>query len=86
MRKNEAKRLAKSIGESLDKLRKEFIDPETKEEECGWLKREPTEQEIDDTCLSFDHSFGLLPKEDKKKIRFYAKEWLHSWKKTYDVY
>lgn len=33
---------------------------------------------INNVCLSYDHSFGLMTEEEQKKIRFECKEWMRA--------
>lgn len=33
---------------------------------------------IDNVCLSYNHSFGLMSEEDKQKVRFECKEWMRA--------
>lgn len=46
----------------------------------GWEK--PTEEDIYNACVSFDHSYGFMDEENKKRLRFDAKEWLRAWRHT----
>jgi len=46
------------------------------------LIREPTEAEVEDACLCFDHSFGLMSKSEQDMLKFTAKEWLRAWYKV----
>jgi hypothetical protein len=48
------------------------------------INLEPTISEINDACLSYRHDFGLLSEDEKKKLRFIAKEWLIAWGKVFD--
>lgn len=41
----------------------------------------PTDDEVNSACLSYDHSFGLMNKEDQDALRWQAREWLHAWRK-----
>jgi len=40
-----------------------------------------TPQQIDSACLSYRHDFGLMPEEDRNRLRFQAREWLIAWLK-----
>lgn len=42
---------------------------------------QPTDAEINSACFSYRHDYGLLSEDEKKRIRFQAKEWLHVWRK-----
>ena len=44
---------------------------------------EPSDETIDSVCLSYNHSFGLMSKEEQDLLRFKAKEWLHAWRKEF---
>lgn len=47
------------------------------------LSKMPSDTEVNDACMLFNHSFGLMNKEDQDYLRGAAKEWLHAWKKVY---
>ncbi len=44
-------------------------------------KLDPTDQQINSACLSYDHAFGLMSESQQEKMRFSAKEWLRAWQK-----
>lgn len=46
----------------------------------------PTKEQIDSVCMSYNHSFGLLEKEEQDRLRFQAKEWLYAWYKEFFEY
>ena len=46
---------------------------------------EPTPQQVNSACLSYDHSFGLMDEDQKERLRNQAKKWLHAWKKELDL-
>jgi len=46
------------------------------------LERSPTEAEIASACLYYDHSFGLMDAEQRRRLAWEAAEWLHSWRKV----
>lgn len=46
--------------------------------------REPTQREVDEACMNYDHSFGLMSIADANKLRFSAREWLRAWQKVED--
>ena len=33
---------------------------------------------VDSICLTYRHDFGLLREEEKNKVRFECREWLHA--------
>lgn len=41
----------------------------------------PTAQQINSACLSYDHAFGLMSKDEQERMRFQATEWLRAWQK-----
>lgn len=46
------------------------------------LERDPTDKEIASACMYYDHSYGLMDEDERKRIVWMATEWLHSWKKV----
>ncbi len=36
---------------------------------------------INEVCLNFNHSFGLMTYPERRQLMFEAKEWLHAWQK-----
>lgn len=44
----------------------------------------PSPLEIYNTCLSFRHDFGLLPKEEQLKTHNEALWWYEAWQKTFE--
>lgn len=42
---------------------------------------EPTNKQVDSACLSYRHDFGLLTEDERKQVRFEAREWLRAWLK-----
>lgn len=48
---------------------------------CKERPPEPTEQQINSACLSYDHSFGLMATATQEELRQQAKEWLQAWQK-----
>lgn len=40
-----------------------------------------TETQINSACMSYRHDFGLLDQEERDRVRWEAKEWLHAWLK-----
>lgn len=44
-------------------------------------KLHPTAQQINSACLSYDHAFGLMSKDEQERMRFQATEWLRAWQK-----
>ena len=41
----------------------------------------PTSDSVDSVCLSFNHSFGLMNRDEKQRCRYEATMWLHAWVK-----
>ena len=39
---------------------------------------------IDNVCLSYDHSFGLMNEKDKSYLRFQCKEWMRAIRNNWD--
>ena len=33
---------------------------------------------INNVCLSYDHSFGLMTEDEQKRLRFECKEWMRA--------
>ena len=42
---------------------------------------EPNFEIVNSVCLSKDHSFSLMPDEQKKALRAECLDWLHAWRK-----
>jgi hypothetical protein len=42
--------------------------------------RTPTDQEIDQVCMTFRHDFGLLPIVEANKVRQDARRWFDAWR------
>ena len=42
------------------------------------MDEKPTDAQIADACLSYDHSFGLMDEDQQKRLRFEAREWWRS--------
>ena len=38
----------------------------------------PNPEFLENCCMSYDHSFGLMSEEEKRRIRFYGKEWMRA--------
>ncbi len=36
---------------------------------------------INEVCLNYNHSFGLMTYPERRSLMFEAKEWLHAWQK-----
>jgi len=45
----------------------------------------PTDAQVASACLSYRHDFGLLNAEERQKVMFQAREWLHAWQKELDL-
>jgi hypothetical protein len=45
------------------------------------VKVKPTDAQVASACLSYRHDFGLLPDDERARVMFQAREWLHAWKK-----
>lgn len=44
-------------------------------------KLHPTAQQINSACISYDHTFGLMSKDEQERTRSQAMEWLRAWQK-----
>ncbi len=53
-----------------------------KEKVVSLIDRFPTEEEICSACLYFNHGFGLMTIEQRKRLMFDASEWLYAWRKV----
>ncbi len=47
---------------------------------------DPTIEQLNSVCMSFNHSFGLMTEEEQKRMRWEAKEWLYAWYKEFFEY
>lgn len=45
----------------------------------------PTEREVDEACMFFNHGFGLMSIKDANALRFQAREWLKAWQKVEEL-
>lgn len=45
---------------------------------------EPNQDMLNNACLRYDHSFGLMEAKEQERLRFQAKEWREAWRKTTD--
>ena len=48
---------------------------------CKPQPPEPTEQQINSACLSYDHSFWMMTAEGQESLRWEARQWLRAWRK-----
>lgn len=47
-------------------------------EETVYLIGAPNPEFLENCCMSYDHSFGLMSEEEKRRIRFYGREWMRA--------
>lgn len=47
--------------------------------------REPTESEVNQACMNYNHAFGLMSDEERRALAFEAREWLQAWMKVVDA-
>ena len=82
----EARAAARKIATDAERLRRDFFEAEAESllavSSTEWLGRAPSSVEIDDACLSYDHSYGLMDAEKRDRLRHQATEWLRAWGKT----
>lgn len=41
----------------------------------------PTDAQVASACMSYRHDFGLMDVEQRERLMFTAREWLHAWQK-----
>ncbi len=42
--------------------------------------REPTDKQVVSACYSYRHDFGLMQDEERHRLMFEARRWLHAWR------
>ncbi len=45
----------------------------------------PTPAQLNSACMSYRHDFGLMEEDERERLRWSAKEWLHAWRKEFAV-
>jgi hypothetical protein len=60
----------------------ERLTAEVERLRAALLEDEPTVEQVNDACLSYAHDYGLMNREDREKLSWQAKWWLHAWRKT----
>jgi hypothetical protein len=70
--------------EAIEKFFKRIVAkinrPSNKEISTSLLK--PTQAEIASACLYYDHSYGLMGDDQRKKLEQDAAEWFSAWRKA----
>ena len=63
-------------------LKNDHLTAEVERLRAALIEAEPTDEQVDDACLSYAHDYGLMSREDREKLSWQAKWWLHAWRKT----
>jgi len=72
--------LIEAIEKFFKRIAAKINRPPNKESSTSLLK--PMQAEIESACLYYDHSYGLMDDDQRKKLEQDAAEWLIAWRKA----